>query len=51
VAQIAREFGIGPVTLKKLVHDQPWVRVIGARTFVAVADFQAWFDAQRPPPK
>jgi hypothetical protein len=32
------------------VRGKPWVRVIGARPFVAVAAFKAWFDAQRPPP-
>jgi hypothetical protein len=40
VAQIARELGIGPVALKKLVRDRPWARVIGSRTFVEVAEFQ-----------
>jgi hypothetical protein len=51
VAQLARELGIGPVTLKKLVRNEPWVRIIGSRTFVEVAAFQAWFDAQRPQPR
>jgi hypothetical protein len=26
---------------EKLMRDKPWVRVIGARTFVAVAEFHA----------
>jgi hypothetical protein len=51
VAQIPHELGIGPAILKKLVRDQPWVRVIGLRTFVEVAEFQAWFDAQQPQPR
>jgi hypothetical protein len=51
VAQLGRDLGVGPVTLKKLVGDQPWVRVIGSRAFVEVAAFRAWFDAQRPQPR
>jgi hypothetical protein len=50
VAQLARELGIGPATLRKLVRHEPWVRVIGSRMFAEVAKFRAWFDAQRPAP-
>jgi hypothetical protein len=51
VAAVARELGIGAATLRKLVRHEPWTRLIGSRMFAAVAEFQAWVDRQRPPPR